>query len=346
MRLHELSAGVDEGLVATTVDAIAAVQLGDGCIPWFSGHHVDPWNHVEAAMALSAGGRVAEAERAYRWLAALQRRDGTWFAYYRDGKVTDPTVDANFCAYIATGLWHHTQATGDATLLARLWPVVERAIDAVLTLQTPGGEILWARDAKRRPYPAALLTSSSSIHFSLRCAVSAAAELGADRDDWENAARRLAHAIAHRSDRFEPRDRWAMDWYYPVLGGAVTGQAALVRLAERWDEFVVDGLGVRCVSDRPWVTGAETCELVLALDATGRIDDAWRLFTWMQRLRGDDGAYWTGDVFPDNIRWPEEQTTWTSAATVLAADALLGLSPAAGFFRTLHLGDTEIEAAG
>ena len=44
------------------------------------------------------------------------------------------------------------------------------------------------------------------------------------------------------------------------------GQA---RIDARWDEFVVPGLGIRCVDHRPWVTGAETCELVMALDAIG-----------------------------------------------------------------------------
>ena len=41
----------------------------------------------------------------------------------------------------------------------------------------------------------------------------------------------------------------------------------------------MDGLGVRCVSDRPWVTAAETCELVLTLDAIGRSADAMGLKT-------------------------------------------------------------------
>ena len=59
-----------------------------------------------------------------------------------------------------------------------------------------------------------------------------------------------------------------MEWYYPVLGGAVRG-ARPDTIDERWDEFVVPGLGIRCVDNRPWVTGAETCELVMALDAMG-----------------------------------------------------------------------------
>ncbi len=49
-----------------TVDAIAEIQLPDGNIPWTPGEHTDPWNLVEAAMALDLGHRYAEAERAVR----------------------------------------------------------------------------------------------------------------------------------------------------------------------------------------------------------------------------------------------------------------------------------------
>jgi hypothetical protein len=336
----ELAPAIDRAAVAGTVDAIASVQLADGCIPWFPGGQADPWNHTEAAMALSAGGHPDRAEAAYRWLAATQREDGTWAASYRDGAPAELHVDTNVCAYVAAGLWHHTLATGDHGLLEELWPVAERAVDAVLELQTPGGEILWAREVDGTPAPGALLSSSACIHLSLRCALAAAAELGLERPDWELAADRLGHAVAHREEHFLPKRRWSMDWYYPVLGGAVTGSAARVRLAERWDEFIVDRLGCRCVSDRDWVTAAETCELVMALDAIGRGEDAERLLAWVQHHRAEDGAYWTGWVWPENVRWPEEQPTWTSAAVVLAADALLELSPASGFFRALH------EAAG
>ena len=62
--------------LAATVDSIAAVQQADGMIPWVPGGHGDPGNHVEAARALATGGRTAEAEAAYGWLAATQRADG------------------------------------------------------------------------------------------------------------------------------------------------------------------------------------------------------------------------------------------------------------------------------
>jgi hypothetical protein len=123
-----------------------------------------------------------------------------------------------------------------------------------------------------------------------------------------------------------------MDWYYPVLGGALTGAAARDRLAADWSRFVVPGLGVRCVADRPWVTGAETCELALALAAVGQRDAALEQVAAMQHLRHDDGSYWTGLVYADDARWPVERTTWTAAAVVLAADALAGATPGAAVF--------------
>jgi hypothetical protein len=123
-----------------------------------------------------------------------------------------------------------------------------------------------------------------------------------------------------------------MDWYYPVLGGALTGPAADDRLAEGWETFVVPGLGIRCVSDRPWVTGAETCELALALAAAGQPEAALEQLAAMQHLRADDGSYWTGLVYADDARWPVERTTWTAAAVVLAADALAGATPGATVF--------------
>jgi hypothetical protein len=80
------------------------------------------------------------------------------------------------------------------------------------------------------------------------------------------------------------------------------------------------------------VTGAETCELALALVAVGQRDAAIEQVAAMQHLRDDDGAYWTGYVFADDARWPVERTTWTAAAVVLAVDAISGTTPAAGLF--------------
>ena len=255
--------------VLATAHAIADVQRADGMIPWFEGGHCDPWNHVEAAMALTVCGLTDEARAAYRWLADRQLPDGSWFNYYQGAGVKDQRLDTNVCAYLAAGAWHHHLITGDVEFLGELWPTIEAGIDFILRWQQPDGSVRWSLDASGRPEGYALLTGSSSIYHSLRCAVAVAECLAKDRPDWELAAGRLGHAVAHHPSAFAPKVEFAMDWYYPMLSGALEGEAGRRRLAEGWSTFVMEGLGVRCVSTGDWVTAAETAECVLALDALG-----------------------------------------------------------------------------
>ena len=179
--------------VAATAASIARMQEPDGGIPWTTGEHTDIWNHVEAAMALSLGGRRAEAERAYQWLIDMQRPDGAWHQYYLADAVEKDKLDANTIAYVATGTWHHYLLTRDEGFVETMWPVVEKALDFVLELQTPRGEILWARHADGTPWTFALLTGSSSICHSLRCAIA------------------LAELLQHRPAFYEAtRGRWQL----------------------------------------------------------------------------------------------------------------------------------------
>ncbi len=323
--------------LARTAAAIATVQETSGAIPWFPGGHTDPWDHVECAMALSAAGRRAQAERAYGWLARTQRRDGSWPLRVRAGHVEDAAADTNFCAYLAVGVWHHLLVSGDEGFAARMWQPVRRAVEFVLGRQRARGEIPWACGADGRPVGEALLSSCASIHHSVRCALALAEHLGRPQPGWEVDLGRLRHVLRHHPEAFAPKPRYAMDWYYPVLGGAVRGEPARQRIAARWSDFVVPGLGVRCVDDHPWVTGAETCELVLSLDAMGESERARELFAAVQHLREPDGSYWTGLVCSDGERWPVERSSWTAAAVVLAADALSRTTAGSGIFRGADL---------
>ena len=97
--------------VAETVDAIASVQRPDGNIPWVVGGKTDPWNLVEAAMALDVGGHFTAVDRAYEWLARMQRIDGSWHAYYQGDDVKERTLDTNVTSYVANGVWHHYLCT-------------------------------------------------------------------------------------------------------------------------------------------------------------------------------------------------------------------------------------------
>ena len=89
---------------------------------------VDAWDHVECAMALAAAAAgAAAAEHAYRWLKDRQQPDGSWATRYVGGVVADPMIEANQCAYVAVGAWHHWTITKDEAFAAEQWPVVRRA---------------------------------------------------------------------------------------------------------------------------------------------------------------------------------------------------------------------------
>lgn len=339
---------------------IRDTQLANGAIPWFRGGKLDPWDHTEAAMALSVAGLREEAARAYHWLAQNQLPDGSWYANYFSGAQGDLSSEknpaslehdpeplehnhsslreTNFVAYVASGVWHHFLITRDGEFLADLFPCVQNAVEFVLRYQSQYGEIAWAVDENGNAQDDALVTACCSILRSLDCACRIAHALGKSESRWRDAADRLELALLEHPERFdrtwESKARFSMDWYYPILAGIYRGEDARRRIEQRWHEFVEPGLGCRCVNDEPWVTMAETSELVIALMASGEHEKALALYDTLHQWRDRDGGYWTGYVFRDRAIWPEEKTTWTAGAVLLAADALLGLSPAHRLFLT------------
>ncbi len=325
-----------------TVDFILRCQQQDGSIPWFEGSYADPWDHTEAAMGLSIGGEWDAAARAYQWLADTQLADGSWWAAYKAGEIDNgERRESNFVAYIATGVWHHYLITHNKNFLKTMWPTVERAIEFVLSLQSEHGDIQWAVKPNGSPKMDALITGCSSIYKSLECAINIAATLDAETKEWTEARERLGDALRNKPERFdrtwESKARYSMDWFYPVLTGVLSQSQSQARLKERWDEFVEADLGCRCVSDEPWVTVAESCELTMALLAAGDHARAVNVYSWLHQWRLDDGSYWTGYQFVQDVLWPDEKPTWTAGAILLAADALTEYTPAAKIFTEVRL---------
>ena len=330
--------------VAETGASIVAMQEESGAIPWTHGEHTDVWNHVEAAMALMVSDQREAAERAFDWCVRTQRVDGSWPMKIVAGEIEDHSGETNMSAYLAVGVWHHWLLTADRSFVRRLWPTVKRGLDFVVGMQLPWGGIAWSQEwadgQPSRVNAEALLAGSSSIYQSLRAGVALAELVGDSQPEWELAGGRLGHALRSHRDRFLDKSEFSMDWYYPILGGAVRGEDAHQMVKEGWDTFVSDGLGIRCVSHNPWFTGAETCELVMSLDAVGD-ERARQLFADIQHLRHANGSYWTGwvvsDEYPAGVHWPHEQTTYTAAAVILAADELSRTTPGSGIMRGENL---------
>ncbi|MBP7341767.1 MAG: hypothetical protein PHG54_05715 [Smithellaceae bacterium] len=319
--------------VEKVADFIASVQKDNGEIPWSQGGKTDPWDHIESAMGLGVAGYYRQARRAYEWLAAAQLADGSWWSETKDGAVINTTKESNFAAYVAVGVYHHYLLTGDRAFLKDMWPMVLRGITYAVALQAPQGEIYWARNKDGAVDKMALLTGCSSIYMSLKCALAIAEALGIKKPAWQKAKEQLGDALCNRPDLFNMiKSRFSMDWYYPILCGAVRGDEARKRIDHLWDRFVVPDWGVRCVSDRPWVTMAETSEFVLTLSAMEDDTRARAVFSWLGDKRYADGSYWMGVTFPDSVIWPEEKTSWTAAAVLLAWDAVNRATPAADLF--------------
>ncbi len=345
---HLTREAVEAGYFEGAHKRIRDLQNADGAISWYDGGVIDPWNHTEAAMALSVLGDRDSADRAFRFLQDSQLTDGSWWAQYGaavpmddnrytgNGEDEKRLRDTNFCAYPATGVWHHYLVFEDLGMLKDMWPMVEPAMDFVLSHQSEHGDIRWAALDEGTPEDDSLVTGCSSIHKSLWCAYQISARLERARPDWLEARARLGTALRDKPERFDrqwkSKARYSMDWFYPVLAQVVTGEAARARINGRWGDFVVDGLGCRCVIDEPWVTTAESCELVMALLCAGERTRAKALFSWQHQWRDEMGAYWMGYQFKNNVHWPVEKPAWTAAAVILAADALLNLTPGASLF--------------
>lgn len=334
-----------------TVDYILSVQQADGCIPWFSGGKADPWDHTEAAMGLSIAGEFQAAEKAYQWLQTQQLDDGSWFANYQDSKpLYCDKRETNFVAYVATGVWHHYLISRNVQFLEKTMPMVRKAMAFVLANQSPTGEIYWAVSEEGNPLKDALLTGCSSIYKSIECAINIAVTLGQEETAWRESYQCLGDTLKHHPECFdrtwESKERYSMDWFYPILAGVYSGVGAKKRIQERWDIFVRDDMGCLCVSDEPWVTVAESCELTMALLAAGEREKALTIYGWLHQWRDEsDGAYWTGYQYVEKIIWPDEKTTWTAGAILLAADAITEHTPAAKLFleNNLLLADEHVE---
>lgn len=341
-----------------TVETIKSIQRDDGGIPWFKDGVLDPWNHLEAVMALNLCGEKETVRRGFDYLFNTQLEDGSWWGQLGSAVPLDDalmhfssegmdsgtrTRDTNFAAYIATAVWHDYLLSKNLDFTKTAWPYVKKAISFTLSLQTEEGDIRWAAETETTPENDALVTGCCSIYKSLASALKLAELANFDSDaerlinDWSDARDKLGDALINKPHRFDrhwaPKDNFSMDWYYPVLTGVLQGEAAQKRLDDKWDVFVMEGFGCKCVSEEPWVTVAETAELVMVLMKAGRETKAAEILSWLDKYRDEDGGYWMGYQTEQQINWPLEKPPWTSGAVILATDAVLNLSPAAKLFR-------------
>ncbi|MCK7511326.1 MAG: hypothetical protein MZV70_49555 [Desulfobacterales bacterium] len=209
------------------------------------------------------------------------------------------------------------------------------AIDFALSLQAPQGEIHWAISPQGHVDPMALLTGSSSIYMSIKCALALAGGPRAAAPRLAGRARHeLGNAIRAKPHLFNmTKSRFSMDWFYPVLAGAVTGADAAATDRARLAKIRGGGPGGALR-----VGSALDCDcrnLRAGADA-GRHGQPR---SGPGRFRLDQRPALRGRLLLGRLHLPGHDrlargpaSTWTNAGVLIAADAIFGLTPAAGLF--------------
>ncbi len=325
----------DRAIYLNFAKYILSCQDSEGGIRWEPNSKLDPWDHIESAMGLDVLGFEAESKNAYNWLRAYQESDGSWLSLFHSSEKNN-LKETNFSSYIAVGMWHHFKNFKDKNFLDEFWPVLDAAIEFTLSAQSEHGDFFWAKDNKNW-LDDSLKTGCSSIYMSLLCYKKIAYEID-KRDRVSNTQiNNLRDCLKNKPYRFdrnwESKERYSMDWYYPILSGAFSKSDSIELIRDKWNEFVVEGLGCKCVKEEPWVTAAESAELVLALIKIGLKNEAEKILQDTFNLIDDDGLLWTGYVFKDKKYWPIEKPSWTMGAAILAGNAINKFSPSSDFFK-------------
>ncbi len=238
--------------ILATGHSIAAVQQRDGAIGWPDGH-VDAWNHVECAMALSVCGlRDAAAARLRVAALATQRPDGSWPKLAEGGAPPRPARPR--ATTPPTRRWGSgTSSRSPATMPSPsgCGRPCGQGIEFALGLQTAARRDHLA--APRGRHARRLRAADRQLQHAPRAALrDRARRVPRSSRSRTGSSRPTSSATRWPATRRRSPTRAGSRWTGTTRCSAArcAGEAARDRLAAGWDTFVVPGLGVRCVSDR------------------------------------------------------------------------------------------------
>ena len=316
---------------------IKSIQLKSGAIPSNDDGSHDPWDHIESIMGLNFANEYESSKLAFNWLIKNQNQDGSWFSKYMDDIPIEKNKPTHFAPYISVAALHFYKIFSDKEYLEYLWPSIESAINFSIKLQIQNGTIPWSVDKNQKIEEDFLLTGSSSILKSIECgiAISKIIKSTKNLEDWNNSYELLSKAIKNPSGKFDllkDRKRFSMDWYYPILSGCLNDNQKFFYVDKVFKDFYIKEMGIKCVIEEPWVTVAETCEFIICLMISGRDEDAKKLLKDVINISDINGVPYMGWQYEENIFWPLERPSWTSAALIIAADSVMGLSKGKDLF--------------
>ena len=316
---------------------IKSIQYKSGAIPSNEDGTHDPWDHIESIMGLNIYKDIEASKSAFNWLTHHQNSDGSWYAKYYKRDAIEKNKPTHFSPYIAVAALHFFRIFKDINFLQSIWSSIELAVNFSVELQQDNGTIPWSINNNSQIENDYLLTGCSSILKSIECGIALSKILNETEnvEKWKKAHLLLSNAIQDPDGKFDlikDRKRFSMDWYYPILSGCLKQQEKLHYINKIFKDFYLDGIGIKCVIEEPWVTVAETSEFILALMCAGYDDEAKRLLFDVLNISDEEGIPFMGWQYEQNIFWPEEKPSWTAAALMLSADCVLDYSDASDLF--------------
>ena len=318
---------------------IKSIQYKSGAIPSNEDGTHDPWDHIESIMGLNIYKDIEASKSAFNWLTHHQNSDGSWYAKYYKTDAIEKNKPTHFSPYIAVAALHFFRIFKDINFLQSIWSSIELAVNFSVELQQDNGTIPWSINNNSQIENDYLLTGCSSILKSIECSIALSKILNKTEniEKWKKAHLLLSNAIQDPDGKFDlikDRKRFSMDWYYPILSGCLKQQEKLHYINKIFKDFYLDGIGIKCVIEEPWVTVAETSEFILALMCAGYDDEAKRLLFDVLNISDEEGIPFMGWQYEQNIFWPEEKPSWTAAALMLSADCVFDYSDASDLFKS------------
>ena len=318
---------------------IKSIQYKSGAIPSNEDGTHDPWDHIESIMGLNIYKDIEASKSAFNWLTHHQNSDGSWYAKYYKTDAIEKNKPTHFSPYIAVAALHFFRIFKDINFLQSIWSSIELAVNFSVELQQDNGTIPWSINNNSQIENDYLLTGCSSILKSIECGIALSIILNETEniEKWKKAHLLLSNAIQDPDGKFDlikDRKRFSMDWYYPILSGCLKQDEKSHYINKIFKDFYLDGIGIKCVIEEPWVTVAETSEFILALMCAGYDDEAKRLLFDVLNISDEEGIPFMGWQYEQNIFWPEEKPSWTAAALMLSADCVFDYSDASDLFKS------------
>ena len=301
-------------------------QSSSGMIYWDEKKKFDTWDHFECLTALAILGRKESFLKGLNWFLDNLSKDSQIFSLYKGEKVTHNYYELHHAIYFSVPLLQGFYIFEEIELLKKNFDPLKKIVEKTINSRDNYGFFYWAeKDGEFQDN--SLISATSSIYLSLKASIEIYKFLKKDTKLLEDIIKSIEQQFTGDMSRFNrdgvDRSRFSMDAYYPYLAGINLDNQTLL---DSLSDFYVPGMGIKCVKEEPWVTFAESSEAIISLIRVGEIEFAKKIMSEIENFKNKEGIFPTGYQFSEKIFWPDERSTWTNAAYIIAKDCLYDLT--------------------